>query len=37
VISKPDKSAPTGIAEVQKATVGPTAKDFKLSKPCFTP
>jgi hypothetical protein len=35
VISKPDKTAPTGVTEVQKLTVGPTAQGFKLEKPCF--
>jgi ABC-type branched-subunit amino acid transport system substrate-binding protein len=35
VISKPDKTAPTGVTEVQKATVGPTAQGFKLTKACY--
>jgi ABC-type branched-subunit amino acid transport system substrate-binding protein len=35
VISKPDKTAPTGVTEVQKPTEGPTAKDFQLAKACY--
>jgi ABC-type branched-subunit amino acid transport system substrate-binding protein len=35
VISKPDKTAPTGVTEVQKLTAGPTATGFSLSKACF--
>jgi ABC-type branched-subunit amino acid transport system substrate-binding protein len=35
LILKPDKTAPTGVSEVQKATVGPTAQGFKLGKPCY--
>jgi ABC-type branched-subunit amino acid transport system substrate-binding protein len=35
VISKPDKTAPTGVTEVQKPTVGPTAQGFKLAKACY--
>jgi ABC-type branched-subunit amino acid transport system substrate-binding protein len=35
VISKPDKTAPTGVTEVQPPTVGPTAQGFKLEKPCY--
>ncbi len=37
VISKPDKSAPTGVTEVAPPTVGPTAQAFTLDKPCYTP
>jgi ABC-type branched-subunit amino acid transport system substrate-binding protein len=36
VISKPDKTAPTGVTEVQKPTVGPTAQAFNLTKACYT-
>ena len=35
VISKPDPTAPTGITEVQKPTVGPTATGFSLTKACY--
>ena len=35
-ISKPDKTAPTGVATVQELTAGPTAQAFKLEKPCYT-
>jgi hypothetical protein len=35
VISKPDKTAPTGVTEVQKPTVGPTAQGFSLTKACY--
>jgi ABC-type branched-subunit amino acid transport system substrate-binding protein len=34
-IYKPDKSAPTGVSQVKDLFVGPTAKDYKLDKPCF--
>jgi hypothetical protein len=34
-IYKPDKSAPTGVAQVKDLFVGPTAKAYKLDKPCF--
>lgn len=36
VISKPDKTAPTGVTEVQKPTVGATAQAFDLTKACYT-
>jgi ABC-type branched-subunit amino acid transport system substrate-binding protein len=35
VISKPDKNAPTGVAEVLKPTAGPTATGYSLSKACY--
>jgi ABC-type branched-subunit amino acid transport system substrate-binding protein len=35
VISKPDDSAPSGVTVVQPLTVGPTAKAFNLTKPCY--
>jgi ABC-type branched-subunit amino acid transport system substrate-binding protein len=35
VISKPDKTAPTGVTEIQKPTVGPTATGFSLTKACY--
>ncbi len=35
VISKPDKTAPTGVTEVQKPTAGPTASGFNLTKACY--
>ena len=34
-IYKPDKSAPTGVSQVKDLFVGPTAKAYKLDKPCF--
>jgi ABC-type branched-subunit amino acid transport system substrate-binding protein len=34
-VSKPDKSAPTGIALVKEMFVGPTAKAFTPAKPCY--
>ena len=34
-INKPDKSAPTGVTEVQKLTAGPTATGFALTKACY--
>jgi len=34
-IYKPDKSAPTGVSQVKDLAVGPTAKAYKLDKPCF--
>jgi hypothetical protein len=35
VISKPDDAAPSGVTVVQPLTVGPTAKSFNLTKPCY--
>ena len=35
LISQPDDSAPTGVKVIKEAFVGPTAKDYKLEKPCF--
>jgi ABC-type branched-subunit amino acid transport system substrate-binding protein len=34
-IYKPDPSAPTGVSQVKELFVGPTAKAYKLDKPCF--
>jgi ABC-type branched-subunit amino acid transport system substrate-binding protein len=34
-IAKPDKSAPSGVTEIEPFFVGPTAKDYKLEKPCY--
>ena len=34
-INKPDKTAPTGVTEVQKLTAGPTATGFALTKACY--
>jgi len=34
-IYKPDKSAPTGVSMVKDLFTGPTAKSYKLDKPCF--
>ena len=35
-ISKPDKTAPTGVTTVQPLTAGPTAQAFTLSAACYT-
>lgn len=35
VIYKPDPAGPTKVSQVRDFFVGPTAKDFKLEKPCF--
>jgi ABC-type branched-subunit amino acid transport system substrate-binding protein len=34
-IYKPDPAAPTGVSQVKDLFVGPTAKAYKLDKPCF--
>jgi hypothetical protein len=34
-IAKPDNSAPSGVTEIEPFFVGPTAKEFKLEKPCY--
>jgi ABC-type branched-subunit amino acid transport system substrate-binding protein len=34
-IYKPDPSGPTGVSQVKDLFVGPTAKAYKLDKPCF--
>ena len=34
-IQKPDEAAPSGIGELEPFFTGPTAKDFKLEKPCY--
>jgi hypothetical protein len=34
-ISKPDKTAPTGIAVVKELAVGATAKSFTPDRPCY--
>lgn len=34
-IYKPDKDAPTKVSQVKDLFVGPTAKAYKLDKPCF--
>jgi ABC-type branched-subunit amino acid transport system substrate-binding protein len=34
-IYKPDAAAPTKVSQVKDLFTGPTAKDFKLTKPCF--
>ena len=34
-IAKPDNSAPSGVSEIEPFFVGPTAKDYKLEKPCY--
>jgi ABC-type branched-subunit amino acid transport system substrate-binding protein len=34
-ISKPDKAAPTGVTLVKELFVGPTAKAFTPTKPCY--
>ena len=36
VISKPDKTAPTGVTTVAPLAAGPTAQGFTLTKPCFS-
>lgn len=36
VISKVDKTAPTGVAIEQELTTGPTAEAYDFSKPCFS-
>ena len=32
---KPDEAAPSGVSELEPFFTGPTAKDFKLEKPCY--
>ena len=34
-IHKPDEAAPSGISELEPFFTGPTAKDYKLEKPCY--
>jgi ABC-type branched-subunit amino acid transport system substrate-binding protein len=34
-IAKPDNSAPSGVTEIEPFFTGPTAKDYKLEKPCY--
>jgi len=34
-IYKPDAAGPTKVSQVKDLFVGPTAKDFKLTQPCF--
>jgi hypothetical protein len=34
-IAKPDSSAPSGVTEIEPFFTGPTAKDYKLEKPCY--
>ena len=34
-MAKPDDAAPSGISEIEPFFTGPTAKDFKLEKPCY--
>ena len=34
-MAKPDDAAPSGISVVEPFFTGPTAKDFKLEKPCY--
>ena len=34
-IHKPDGAAPSGISELEPFFTGPTAKDYKLEKPCY--
>jgi ABC-type branched-subunit amino acid transport system substrate-binding protein len=34
-IHKPDEAAPSGVSELEPFFTGPTAKDFKLEKPCY--
>jgi hypothetical protein len=34
-IAKPDNSAPSGVTEIEPFFVCPTAKEFKLEKPCY--
>jgi ABC-type branched-subunit amino acid transport system substrate-binding protein len=34
-VHKPDEAAPSGVSELEPFFTGPTAKDFKLEKPCY--
>jgi ABC-type branched-subunit amino acid transport system substrate-binding protein len=34
-MAKPDDGAPSGITEIEPFFTGPTAKDYKLEKPCY--
>ena len=34
-MAKPDDAAPSGVSVVEPFFTGPTAKDFKLEKPCY--
>jgi hypothetical protein len=34
-IHKPDEAAPSRISELEPFFTGPTAKDYKLEKPCY--
>jgi len=34
-IARPDNSAPSGVTEIEPFFTGPTAKDYKLEKPCY--
>ncbi|WP_202919353.1 ABC transporter substrate-binding protein [Saccharothrix deserti] len=36
LIYKPDETAPTAVSLVEDFFTGPTAKDFKFEKPCYT-
>jgi hypothetical protein len=34
-MAKPDNAAPSGVTEIEQFFTGPTAKDYKLEKPCY--
>jgi hypothetical protein len=36
LIYKPDEAGQTGLSLVEDFFTGPTAKDFKFEKPCYT-
>jgi ABC-type branched-subunit amino acid transport system substrate-binding protein len=34
-VHKPDEAAPSGVSDLEPFFTGPTAKDYKLEKPCY--